>query len=127
TSVKDTTDQIQDAGDTPGPQHPPAGPPQRTATTLNAPDAVFLACTRPFRQDSRSSRRYERYHIGGHTGSDFARGMGNTPAPPPTGRGPWRPARRADRGPHAESWPPKAAASAMSAIRQNASTRSGVK
>src|SRR5262249_16739991 len=55
TSVRDTTNQNQDAGYTPGAQHPPAGPPQRTAITLNAPDVAFVACKRSFRQGARSS------------------------------------------------------------------------
>src|SRR5262249_60662785 len=55
TSARDTTSQIQDAGDTPGTQHPPAAPPQRTAINLNAPDAALVACTRSFRYGARSS------------------------------------------------------------------------
>src|SRR5262249_43295324 len=88
TAVRDITSQNQDAGDTPGAQHPPAGPPQRTAMKLNAPDAAFVACTRSFRQHSRSPRRHKRYHISGLIGSDFAFAAAKPPPPPPppTGR-----------------------------------------
>src|SRR5262249_60505869 len=71
--------QIQHAGDPPGHRPPPAERPQRPAITLNAPDAGFLACTRSFRQDSRSSRRHERYHISGLIGSEFALAAGTPP------------------------------------------------
>src|SRR5260370_25635223 len=66
---------------------PSRGTPSADRDYTQRPRCCFLSVHAIFpprlKQDSRSPRRQERYHISGLTGSEFALAAGNTPAPPP--------------------------------------------